>query len=92
MLPLTPWSRVLSVPITALALRIGPAGVEPASAAYKTAALTVELRASEVGGIRTHTHRIKSPGCCRYTTTSIVGRVVAFQSHRLLPLVPDRRQ
>lgn len=39
---------------------------------YKDAALTTELHAvmSEAGGIRTHALRIKSPLCCRYTTTS----------------------
>ncbi len=39
---------------------------------YKDAALTTELHAvmSEAGGIRTHALQIKSPLCCRYTTTS----------------------
>ena len=37
---------------------------------YKVAALTTELHASSrAGGIRTHTHLIKSQGCFRYTTT-----------------------
>ena len=43
----------------------------PRPASYKDAALTAELRASasRAGGNRTHTCRIKSPVCCRYTTT-----------------------
>ena len=46
-------------------------------APYKNAALTTELHASSrAGGIRTHTHLIKSQGCYRYTTTLwLVGRI-----------------
>jgi hypothetical protein len=44
--------------------------LNPRPASYKDAALTAELRASSwAGGIRTHTHLIKSQGCDRYTTT-----------------------
>ena len=44
---------------------------------YKVAALTTELHASSrAGGIRTHTHLIKSQGCFHYTTTLwLVGRI-----------------
>ncbi len=53
-------------------LPVGVEGIEPSAASYKDAALTTELHAvmSEAGGIRTHALRIKSPLCCRYTTTS----------------------
>ena len=50
----TPWARRESNP------RPGP---------YKGPALTTELRASGAEGTRTLACRIKSPVCCRYTTT-----------------------
>ena len=70
MLPLTPQSHVVQLAREELNLR---------PTTYKVVALTTELRASALsraGRIRTHTHLIKSQGCCLYTTTRImVGRM-----------------
>ena len=61
MLPLTLQSQIAMLAWKELNLRL---------ATYKIAALTTELHASSrAGGIRTHTHLIKSQECCRYTTT-----------------------
>ena len=67
MLPVTPQSHIaFSNPVVQLARK----ELNPRPASYKDAALTAELRASSwAGGIRTHTHLIKSQGCDRYTTT-----------------------
>ena len=40
----------------------------------------IERFRSRAGGIRTHTHLIKSQGCCRYTTT--LWLVVCERLHR----------
>lgn len=45
---------------------------------------------SEVGRIRTYASRIKSPLCCRYTTTSCSGYGYAFQAAKSLPTISDR--
>jgi hypothetical protein len=45
---------------------------------YKRYALTTELRASGAEGTRTLACRIKSPVCCRYTTTPSGNRAYSF--------------
>ena len=69
MLPLTPQSQIV-FKLAWKELNLRPT-------AYKAVALTTELHASSrAGRIRTHTHRVKSQGCCRYTTTrKLVGRM-----------------
>ena len=79
--------------------------LNPRPSSYKDAALTAELRASDLcqrvtsdsltyraGGIRTHTGRIKSPSCCRYTTTLLL-QSLAFEissaSHSTCGLHPS---
>ena len=70
MLPLTPQSQICFRKLAWKELNLRPA-------TYKVAALTTELHASSrAGRIRTHTHLVKSQGCCRYTTTrKLVGRL-----------------
>ena len=69
MLPLTPQSQFV------FQLAWKESNLRPTT--YKVVALTTELHASSrAGGIRTHTHLIKSQGCCLYTTTLwLVGRI-----------------
>jgi hypothetical protein len=75
---------------------VGSEGLEPSPAwlrARHAAANTLiphsSTSSNRAGGIRTHANRIKSPECCRYTTTPQIGRVSSFQSlphrkHRFL--------
>ena len=69
MLPLTPQSQIVCK-LAWKELNLRPT-------AYKAVALTTELHASSrAGRIRTHTHLVKSQGCCRYTPTrKLVGRI-----------------
>ena len=67
MLPLTPQSRV-SFHVDSIQLARKELNLRPAS--YKDAALTAELRASELGRRDSNPHQpIKSQVCSRYTTT-----------------------
>lgn len=64
-------------------LLVGPVGIEPTFSGLRDRRIAlsatvplgrrrcVTAPASRVGGIRTHTSRIKSPLCCHYTTTPI---------------------
>ena len=68
---------------------VGAEGVEPSTWLLIRGLLSPlsYAPASRAGGTRTHTCRIKSPVCCRYTTTPNAGRAYAFQSrlHRIAP-------
>ena len=74
------------IPCLFRSVAVGAEGIEPSTWSYKRPALTAELRASSrVGpeGLEPSPCRIKSPVCCRYTTTPMRSGVCVCSRVRL---------